>query len=269
MPNPPRGRPPAATREELCLMPSFPHAMWELHSLAHREHITVPIIVQRLAHEPWLARLVFEQACQPLYSRRRMPGCLQEAGLRLGMTRLDDLIVEAGTRVALYAAWDDEWRDACCRSASAVAHLSRFLGTHLGVPHPDAFLAGILHNVGEVCVRRTETSRLGPTEAHREGARIVSNVLAHLPLSAEVRTAVRSVYEEPPELDRFSAVLHLALYLHRRVDGPAMPRVLVPEKALEALQLVPSDVGPLCTAAQRIHEGLRSLRRHEENHHAA
>lgn len=130
---------------------TLPRIAVRLLALTRQADIAIGDMQKLLEEEPRVAARVLKVASSPHYSGLRAPSSLQSALVRLGVRTVRDLALEASADMVMLRpgrfASDLEmmWRH--CRTT---AHLARIVGRYANVDWDDAFLCGLVHDVGVV-----------------------------------------------------------------------------------------------------------------------
>ncbi|MFE8072391.1 HDOD domain-containing protein [Marinobacteraceae bacterium S3BR75-40.1] len=163
------------------------------------------------------------------YFRRGQPvTSIQHALLRLGLNNLRTLVITAALRQFLYKLGADHWqqlRDFWRHSLATALH-ARALANLTRYPHPDeAFMIGMLHNVGELIALKAASQGEDPSSVadHAEtGAKLAED----WGLSPIAIDAIRFQQHAPEEVRDASHLVklinlatRLAMYDKRGVDA--------------------------------------------------
>jgi len=129
--------------------PVLPAVALEVHDLVRRPNVRLDELVDVLERDPMLAGGVLRQARSAAYASRLPPTSLEAAVMRLGFRRVRDIVWQVifrgrVFRAPLYQAAMDSLR----RHSIATAHATRLVAQRTGVPADNAFLAGLMHDVG-------------------------------------------------------------------------------------------------------------------------
>jgi putative nucleotidyltransferase with HDIG domain len=129
--------------------PRLPAVATELLELSHRADASFQQIEALLAKDVMLAGEILAIARSAFYSGSRPVQTLQAALVRIGLTKLREVVVEAAMnlrvfRSASYSGCMERLR----RHSVATANLCRILSRYAPVTQDRAFLCGLLHDVG-------------------------------------------------------------------------------------------------------------------------
>jgi putative nucleotidyltransferase with HDIG domain len=202
--------------------PMLPSVALEIHELSCRPDIENDKLIGVLERDPMLAGHVLKVANSPIFRGRDAETSLRSAVLRLGLKNLGEIVFELALhmrvfRSAEYSSAMEELR----RHSTACANLCRLLATRVGQDPENAFLCGLLHDIGIAAIlivlgeRRKGESVLDPAvldEVVRQIHEGVSGMLVRLwKLPDEVVEVVahhhgRATIETAPVLSAVVAV---------------------------------------------------------------
>lgn len=129
--------------------PRLPSVAMELMALAQNPDVEFDEIERLLERDPMLAGEVLSLARSAFYSRSRPVDSMRAALVLLGLRKLQDVVMQAALNVRVfrspaYQPWMERLR-AHCR---ATAHLARLVALHTPISEEQAFLCGLMHDVG-------------------------------------------------------------------------------------------------------------------------
>ncbi|HEY3254230.1 MAG TPA: HDOD domain-containing protein [Polyangiaceae bacterium] len=129
--------------------PPLPGVALELMTLSNRDDATIDRIVRLLEQDEMLAGGVMRLIGSPLYAARTRIRSLKEAVVRLGVRTVRDLVFEAALnqgvfRLAEYSETIEQIR----RHSTVTAYISRIVCKHAKIDEENAFLCGLLHDIG-------------------------------------------------------------------------------------------------------------------------
>lgn len=129
--------------------PVLPAVATELLALTRRSDVGVVDVTRTLERDPILAAAVLKLAQSPLYATRIPPTSLSQAVQRLGVVTVRDMVFQVvmDLRVFRVEGYKD-LMERVRRHSIVTAHLMRVLCTHAPLPADQAFLCGLLHDVG-------------------------------------------------------------------------------------------------------------------------
>ncbi len=129
--------------------PRLPAVATELLSLAQNPDVEFSEIEKLLERDAMLAGEVLSLARSAFYSRSRPVDSMRAALVLLGLRKLQDVVMQAAMNLRVfrspaYGPYMDRLRHHC----RATAHLSRIVALHTPISEEQAFLCGLLHDVG-------------------------------------------------------------------------------------------------------------------------
>jgi HD-like signal output (HDOD) protein len=108
-----------------------------------------------IANDPVIAASVLRMANSPLYRGLNKITALQPAVTRLGVKALRVLMMHISLRAAIFQGKGrDEWAERIWAGSQASAVIMHSLSAFTRVDENDAFLLGLLHDIGQVIVLR-------------------------------------------------------------------------------------------------------------------
>jgi putative nucleotidyltransferase with HDIG domain len=225
--------------------PVLPAAALEILQLAQRADVSFSQVSPALERDPVLAARVVSVAQSAAYSARSPILTLHQAAVRLGVKGIRDLVLEAALNLKVFRApGHDVAMARLARHSSAVAHVARAVCRRTRVEAENAFLCGLLHDVGfaacTLALSEDPTLRRTPFETL---ARVIDDV--HVEASALLTRA----WGLPAPIQRLVATHHDVV-----VDGRREPLnaalILAEQLAWEAgagLEPPPPGAGPMRT----------------------
>lgn len=172
-------------------LPRPPTVALEIHELSRRVDADIGKIAALLGREPVLAAQVLKLANSAMYRGEMPSATLKEALMRVGLAAARDIVMEAAMHMTIIRAEGmNATLERVRRHSSGVAWLSRAVARNTALEAENAFLVGLLHDIGlsvglmgaaEYLRRLREPVRLTPrrwlvvNEAH---ARLGGKVLA-------------------------------------------------------------------------------------------
>jgi HD-like signal output (HDOD) protein len=153
--------------------PLLPAAAVEVLQLAQGAEVTFERVVTVLERDPVLTARVVSVAQSAAYSGRSPIQTLPQAAVRLGVKGMRDLVLQAALDLKVFRAPGyDQAMARLARHSSATAHVVRAVCQRTGIEAEQAFLCGLLHDVGfaaativlaeDPALRRTPFERLAP-----------------------------------------------------------------------------------------------------------
>lgn len=115
-----------------------------------------------LQEDPGLTARILKVANSALYSLPREIKSLSQAAMVMGFDGLKGLVLSAACR-GIYKRYGDRERALWIHSV-ACAHAAQEIAKLAGVPSDEAFVAGLMHDVGRVVMNNGARERLGQAE---------------------------------------------------------------------------------------------------------
>ncbi|HJK98512.1 MAG TPA: HDOD domain-containing protein [Polyangiaceae bacterium LLY-WYZ-14_1] len=130
--------------------PPLPSVALRVHELTKRPDVPMGEVVGLIERDAMLAAEVLRLAQSPFYATKVPPQSLDDVAARLGLNTLRNLVWEvAAGRVFKVPAYQPAMENLRAHSV-AVARLSRLVSSYTAVNAEQAFLCGLLHDVGWV-----------------------------------------------------------------------------------------------------------------------
>lgn len=164
-----------------------------------------------IASDTGLVARVLALANSALYGRPGEIKSVEQALLRLGTHRVHTLIMTAALRQLLYDLGADQWQQLrdFWRHSLTTALTARALATLTRYPEPDeAFLLGMVHNVGELIALKTKDELLRQHYLHHQ-ADIGANLVDAWGLGPMAADAMRYQQTPPAEIQDASHLVKL------------------------------------------------------------
>ncbi|HEY2404747.1 MAG TPA: HDOD domain-containing protein [Polyangiaceae bacterium] len=121
----------------------------ELQSFTTRDDVDVDQVVRLLERDQMLAGAVMRLVGSPLYAGRGPARSLRDAVLRLGIRTVRDAVFEAALKKSAVGAPEhNELMTRIARHGTATAYLTRVVCRRARIQDEQAFLCGLLHDVG-------------------------------------------------------------------------------------------------------------------------
>jgi putative nucleotidyltransferase with HDIG domain len=129
--------------------PILPVVALELTNLTRKSTVSYEEVVQVVAKDPLLVANVLKLAQSPMYGGRLRAHSLQEALSRVGISTLRDMVwqVAVGMRIFRVPGYASTMERLLAHS-TFTAYAARAVAAELGLPQEQAFLCGLLHDVG-------------------------------------------------------------------------------------------------------------------------
>jgi putative nucleotidyltransferase with HDIG domain len=146
-------------REGRVELPVLPRAAVEVQEAIAR-NAGLPAIVRAIEHEPIVAAALVKYANAAVYAGLRDVTDLQQAIARLGLNSVRETVVSLSARAAFKAdnPAQAKYYATIWKHSLTTAVAARRLAEFVSVPKETAFLAGLLHDIGRICVLRGITT---------------------------------------------------------------------------------------------------------------
>ncbi|MDP1826398.1 MAG: HDOD domain-containing protein [Archangium sp.] len=130
-------------------LPRPPAVALEILSLSRRPTARIEELAALLEREPLLAGRVLRLANSALYGSATPCVTLKQALIRMGLSLVRDVVMEAAMQMTvIHADGFNRTLESIRRHSSAVAWISRFVARHTPLEAENAFMLGLLHDVG-------------------------------------------------------------------------------------------------------------------------
>lgn len=130
-------------------LPRPPAVALEVLALSRKPNARIEDIASVLEREPLLAGRVLRLANSALYGGQVPCVTLKSALIRMGLSIVRDVVMEAAMQMTvIHADGLNETLESIRRHSSAVAWISRFVARNTPLEAENAFLTGLLHDVG-------------------------------------------------------------------------------------------------------------------------
>lgn len=132
-----------------CELPRPPQVALEVIALSKKPNARIEDIASVLEREPLLAGRVLKLANSALYGGGVACVTLKQALVRMGLAIVRDVVMEAAMQMTvIHAEGLNATLESIRRHSSAVAWISRFVARNTSIDAENAFLVGLLHDVG-------------------------------------------------------------------------------------------------------------------------
>jgi putative nucleotidyltransferase with HDIG domain len=129
--------------------PMLPAVALEIHELSCRSDIDTDKLIGVLERDPMLAGHVLKVANSPIFRGRDAETSLRSAVLRLGLKNLGEIVFELALHMRVFRSVEYSGiMEQLRRHSTATANLCRLLATRAGQDPENAFLCGLLHDIG-------------------------------------------------------------------------------------------------------------------------
>lgn len=239
--------------------PVLPSVALELLELSRHPDVERSKILGVLEKDLLIAGQVLKVAQSAMFTTRVAVSTLDQAVSRLGMRTLADIFLQVSVSMRVFRAPGfDEPMNALRRHSTVAAHLSRSICTRARLPNDNAFLCGLLHDVGiAACIitiaegprqERPSFAMAWPAilEAHASASRRLAQ-LWRLPADVEMALAHHHDPRVGGRIYPLAAALVVADYLAYEA-GCGMesdPSELVFAESARAIRLSPQDITEL------------------------
>jgi len=243
-------------REGRVELPVLPRAAVEVQELIARD-ADLPSIVRAIEREPTVAAALVKYANAAVYAGLRDVTDLQQAVARLGLNQVRETVVSLSAKAAFKAdnPAQAKYYATIWKHSLTTAVAARRLAEFVSAPKETAFLAGLLHDIGRICVLRGITTL---RKRDPKGFVLPDNTIAeftdalHCPMGevlcqawnipAELSDAIKRHHDqnltEPKDL--LAAVVQVADLMAAKIGASLHPEPnlkLVERPAFAALQL--------------------------------
>jgi HD-like signal output (HDOD) protein len=192
--------------------PTLPSVATELMILAQHAEVSIDDVVELLERDTMLTGRVLKIASSAVYKGASELRSVKEAIVRLGLTTLRDLVLEASMKMRVFRA--DAFTDTMERlrkHSTFTGHLSRIVCRYTSVEQEYAFLCGLLHDVG---VAGTLIA-LGESKVRKKKKKAPPNLIAIWPAIDRAHTQAGSLmaklWELPPDVQMVLGYHHQVL----------------------------------------------------------
>jgi len=133
--------------------PMLPSAALEIHELSCHPDVDTDKLIALLERDPMLAGQVLKVANSPIFRGRDAETSLRNAVLRLGLKNLGEVVFELALHMRVFRSAEySELMEDLRRHSTACANLCRLLATKAGQDPENAFLCGLLHDIGTAAI---------------------------------------------------------------------------------------------------------------------
>jgi putative nucleotidyltransferase with HDIG domain len=242
-------------REGRVELPVLPQAAIEVQELIAKNS-GLPQIVRAIEREPTVAAALVKYANAAVYAGLREVTDLQQAVARLGLDQVRQTVVSLSAKAAFKADNPAQARyyATIWKHSLTTAVAARRLAEFVSVPKETAFLAGLLHDIGRVCVLRGITTL---RKRDPKGFVLPDNTIGeftdalHCPIAevlckawnipAELSEAIKRHHDTNlTEKDTLAAIVQVADLMAAKIGASLHPEPnlkLVERPAFAALQL--------------------------------
>ncbi len=130
-------------------LPRLPTVANDIIALSRRADVKIEDVAKLLEREPLLAGKVLRLSNSTLYGATTPCTTLKSALVRIGLTLVRDVVMEAAFHMTvIHAPGFSDTLESVRRHSTAVAYLARFVARNTAIDAENAFLVGLLHDVG-------------------------------------------------------------------------------------------------------------------------
>ena len=255
-------------------LPLLPGVAMEVTSAAARDDVDARAIAEMLKRDPALSAHVLRIVNSPVYSPRTQIVSLQQAVARVGSVKIREIAFVVACRSGVFKAKGYEREiDEIFRHSVTTALFAQEIARHTRNNVEDAFLCGLLHDVGQPVLLQATITLL--REAHE-----TSDKQAVLALIAELHEAAGSAlakawtlpetvvialgkhHTSQPEIEPVPVrIVSLAdRFAHLMFDGTELtPQALNGHPALAALEIYPDVLEKITKRATVVRDTARAF----------
>ena len=194
--------------------PRLPAVAMELMSLARNPDVEFDAIERLLEQDAMLTGEILAIARSSAYAGRGEVAGIRQALVRLGLKKLSEVVMAAAMNMRVFRskAYQD-WMERLRKHSLSTAHICRFVSRYTALDEEQAFLCGLLHDVGIAGIFLV----LGDTKGKNE---LDLNVLWPAIHAAHTQAGAEMVkrWKLPPEMAMVVGAHH-----HVLIDGHDHP----------------------------------------------
>lgn len=182
--------------------PLLPSVALEINELTRRPLFNVDQVVKLLERDPMLASRILRTAQSPAYASRIPVRSLGEALKRLGVETVSRIVFEVSFGMTLFRApgYDTPMNHVRLHS-TAVAHVARAIALATRQPSEEAFLCGLLHDIG-IVASLLVFAAFKPSPSFDEAWSVI------YPVHAEISDRLAQLWKLPPQIQATLAQHH-------------------------------------------------------------
>jgi putative nucleotidyltransferase with HDIG domain len=129
--------------------PVLPRASLQLLALAKNSNVRIAEIARVLEQDQMLTAMVLRIANSAIHRAGRDVTTIEDAINRIGLRRMTEIVLEAAVTSRVFRAPGyDKAMDQLREHSLATAHVARMLSRYGGVDPSEAFVCGLLHDIG-------------------------------------------------------------------------------------------------------------------------
>jgi putative nucleotidyltransferase with HDIG domain len=133
--------------------PMLPSVALEVHELSCNPDVNTEKLIALLERDPMLAGQVLKVANSPIFRGRDAETSLRSAVLRLGLKNLGEVVFELALHMRVFRSAEySDLMENLRRHSTACANVCRLLASKAGQDPENAFLCGLLHDIGTAAI---------------------------------------------------------------------------------------------------------------------
>lgn len=134
-------------------VPQLPSTSMAALELANRPSVEMRQLVEVIERDPLVTSELLRTANSALYATKAEAASLQQAVMRVGLRSVRNVVFGAAMKGSLGASKRlNEYAEEVWRQAQAVAVVARALGERAGLDRDQAYLIGLLHDLGKIAL---------------------------------------------------------------------------------------------------------------------
>jgi HD-like signal output (HDOD) protein len=134
-------------------LPTLPPTSLAALDLANRASVDVRQLVEAIERDPLITSELLRMANSALYATQNQASSLNQAVMRIGIKSVRNVVFRAAMKSSLGSAKRlNEYAEEVWRQAQSVAAVARAIGAQAGVEREQAYLIGLLHDLGKIAL---------------------------------------------------------------------------------------------------------------------
>lgn len=243
---------PAAIEQIAKILPPFPSIVLTLLEMLRDDDLSLAVLTRHARNDPVIASGILSAAnrLRRINAQPELHDPFVAASL-IGITQVQRIVITAAMNKFMA---EDKGAEFLLNHSRAVAIVAQEIAMVVGVSPEKAYVAGILHDIGQLCFhvldpkrfqsvyqKSAQDGRLIEREAAEFGldhAAIGGALAARWKLPDEFVASIRDHHNDAAATSRLQAVINVAESLARALDIPSSPKNRVTrlnDKAIEAL----------------------------------
>lgn len=130
-------------------MPMLPKVVQEVMQLLNADDINVQLLIEKINHDQVLSAKVLRMSNSAYFGRSKSVSTIQEAVSLIGLEKLKTLVIASGVTSAFTAVPGLDLKRFWQHSL-VTASVARQLASELGMAADNAYIAGLMHTVGQL-----------------------------------------------------------------------------------------------------------------------